>query len=114
MAQAVQQGFANYINFSGRSDRSEFWYWLLATFLFMAGGIAFDTAVFQVPDGVRGPASAIVSIVIALPTLSVSFRRLHDVGRSAWWILLASTGLGLPIVLYWMAMPSSSSSKYSG
>ena len=40
-AQAIQSGFANYVNFSGRAIRSEYWYWVLFA---MLGGLTTEIA----------------------------------------------------------------------
>lgn len=82
--QAVQSCLAKYATFSGRAARSEFWYWQL--FLLAAGLIA---EIFDFGIGWRGsPLTSIFWLVTLLPTLAVAARRLHDVGRSAWWLFL--------------------------
>jgi uncharacterized membrane protein YhaH (DUF805 family) len=40
-----------------------------------------------------------------MPTISVSVRRLHDVGRSGWWFLLTFTVIGALLLLYWYVRP---------
>jgi uncharacterized membrane protein YhaH (DUF805 family) len=70
-------GYRNYAQFSGRSTRSE--YWVFAAFLFVAQILSFLVA----------PVAALLFLVgSALPGLSASARRLHDVGRSGWWLVL--------------------------
>ena len=77
---AVKSGFSNYITFSGRACRSEFWYF----FLFMAIGsavtILLDGVVF--PGIIYSPLNSIFGLVTLLPWLAVSVRRLHDADRS--------------------------------
>ena len=83
---AIKLGFANYVNFSGRASRSEYWYWVL----FTTGG----EITARIIDGVIGGPEGwriiypIFALAIALPTLSVTVRRLHDLDYSSWWILL--------------------------
>jgi uncharacterized membrane protein YhaH (DUF805 family) len=82
--QAVQSCLAKYAAFSGRAARSEFWYWQL--FLVVGGLIA---EIFDFGIGWRGsPLGSIFWLLTLLPTLAVGTRRLHDVGRSGWWLLL--------------------------
>ena len=82
--QAVQSCLAKYVTFAGRAARSEFWYWQL--FLFVAGLIA---EIFDFGTDLRGsPLTSIFWLVTLLPTLAVAARRLHDVGRSGWWLFL--------------------------
>ena len=71
----------------GRATRSEFWYFMLfyLIFAFVVGLIdGFIVALTGFP---------ILSIVYLLgmiiPSLAVSIRRLHDIGKSGWWYLLA-------------------------
>ncbi len=83
--EAVQVCFNKFAVFSGRASRSEFWYFQLAAFLAgLATGIL-DTALFGSASGFS-PINTILSLAILLPSLSVSVRRLHDTGRSGWWI----------------------------
>ncbi len=45
--------------------------------------------------------STITSLILLLPSLAVAARRLHDVGRSGWWILIAFTVIGIIPLLIW-------------
>lgn len=89
----------NYIGFSGRARRKEFWMFILVN--------AFVTAVISILDKILGwnlgdddgVLSIIYSLLIFLPSLAVQFRRLHDVERSAWWLLL----MFIPVV-GWVAL----------
>lgn len=92
--EAIKSGFANYVSFSGRARRSEYWYWTL--FVIVA------TVAANIIDGVLGSAplvSLVVGLGLLLPGLAVSFRRLHDTGRSAWWLLILLVPLIGAIVL---------------
>lgn len=73
-----------YAVFEGRSRRSEFWYFCLFNFIisFILGiisGIVGDN------QGILG---TIYFLAILIPALAVSARRLHDIGKSGWWILI--------------------------
>ena len=48
----------------------------------------------------------IVALAVFLPSLGVAVRRLHDVGRSGWWILLAFTCIGGIVLIVWYCMDS--------
>jgi uncharacterized membrane protein YhaH (DUF805 family) len=89
--QAISAGFANYVNFHGRACRSEYWFWVLFYFL---GAIV--TLVLNLALDIQ-VANEMYSIVMALPTISVAIRRLHDLDRTGWWILL-----GLIPLLGWI------------
>ncbi len=53
-----------------------------------------------------GIASGIVNLALLLPTLAVCVRRLHDIGRSGWWLLLMLTIIGNIPVIYWLTRDS--------
>ena len=74
--------FQNYVNFDGRARRSEYWYFALANFIisFIMGFIF---------GALKLPLLAnIYSIAVLLPSIGVSIRRMHDVGKSGWYILI--------------------------
>ena len=85
MIEAVQSCLKNYVGFSGRARRSEYWYWVLATII-IAVILAIIEAVLGLSTEGDGPLSNLFNLAIFLPGLAVSFRRLHDTGRSGWWI----------------------------
>lgn len=87
-ADAVRSGFQNYVNFSGRSMRSEYWYWVLFTLLVNILANIIDPG---------GTLAGLAGLVFLLPGLAVAVRRLHDIGRSGWWLLV-----GLIPVLGWI------------
>ena len=67
----------NYVNFEGRAQRSEFWWFALFTF----AATVLLSAVSEVLAG-------LFSLAVLLPAIGVAVRRLHDVDRSGWWYLL--------------------------
>ncbi|MEY1555462.1 DUF805 domain-containing protein [Yoonia sp. R2331] len=98
-AEALKVCFSKYATFSGRASRSEYWYFVLWQFLigFVTG---FVDGFILGATGDFSPLNSIASLVLLLPTLAVSWRRLHDVNRSGWWIggfyivLFATVALG--------------------
>ncbi|MCC5992388.1 MAG: DUF805 domain-containing protein [Rhodobacteraceae bacterium] len=86
-SQAVSVSLTRYFTFSGRASRSEFWYFFLFTILIglLAGFL--DGVLFGYSwDDEFSPLSNSVSLALLIPSLSVGWRRLHDTGRSGWWI----------------------------
>ncbi len=80
--------FRNYINFSGRAQRPEFWCFTLFSFV--------TQAILNFIPFVRW----IYGLVLLLPSLAVTARRLHDTGRSARWLLVpAGVALGWAIII---------------
>ena len=50
-----------------------------------------------------GPLGAIVSLALMIPNFAVAARRLHDIGRSGWWQLIAFTVIGIFLLIFWWA-----------
>ena len=83
-----------YADFSTRASRKEFWsfalfYWFLCLAMFMISilvDVVFEHSfqMFRLTVGV----SVIIALLLMIPTYAVCVRRLHDTGRSGWWILL--------------------------
>jgi uncharacterized membrane protein YhaH (DUF805 family) len=90
---AVSTCLGKYADFSGRAGRPEFWWFfvfniaasLMASVL---DGLA-GTDVTSTPvTGDQGLIGILVTLLLLVPNLSVGARRLHDTGRSTWWLLL--------------------------
>ena len=85
MVEAVKSVLSQYFVFNGRARRSEFWFWVLATILVRILVAALEFILGLSYDG-SGVLSGILNLLIFFPGLAVTFRRLHDIGRSGWWI----------------------------
>lgn len=77
--------FKNYFNFKGRATRREFWWFCLA--LFIIAIFYFSIVMLVAPDKIMQ--SRIVMNIFTIPCYAVTVRRLHDTGRSGWWVLLS-------------------------
>ena len=100
-----------YVTFSGRAGRSE--YWFFALFNFLAGLIAgiIDSAVM----GDKGILSLIVLLGLFLPGMSVGIRRLHDIGKSGWWLLISLIPLiGIIVLIVFYCQKSDSETNEYG
>tara|TARA_B100000029_G_scaffold443503_1_gene462617 strand:+ start:902 stop:1441 length:540 start_codon:yes stop_codon:yes gene_type:complete len=79
-ADAIKIAFSKYADFRGRARRSEYWWFFL-----------FVQLVTQLPGiilpGVGSIVSLVAFLVTFIPSLSVTARRLHDIGRTGWWQL---------------------------
>lgn len=101
--QAIASGFANYVNFYGRATVPEFWLWVLFAGLVAVATEIVDAAIF-IPHPGLSPLNTLCTLVLLPPSLAVMARRLHDVGRSGWWLLLVPTGVGILVLLYWATL----------
>lgn len=103
---AAVSGLFNYFTFSYRSSRSEYWYFILFTFLLALVTSAIDMIVFSyTQQGLfnTGPTSVLLQLFLFIPGLSIAVRRLHDIGRSGWWIFIGVIPIiGLIIYIYWL------------
>jgi len=108
--QALVSGFKNYVNFSGRSPRSAYWYWVLWMIIlgFVAGMLdaVIDVVLgsdhyITIGHNQYGPLGTIITLATFLPGLALCIRRLHDVDRSGWWFLIVLTIFGCIFVIYW-------------
>jgi uncharacterized membrane protein YhaH (DUF805 family) len=82
---AIKLGSSNYFNFNGRATRAEYWWFVL--FLVPVSLITWIPLIGQV-----------IWLATSIPTISLTTRRLHDIGKSGWW-QLAYWGLGIVFAL---------------
>jgi uncharacterized membrane protein YhaH (DUF805 family) len=94
--QAISSGFSKYVNFRDRACRSEYWYWTLFTII--AGTVAGIIDVTLNTQFVTG----LFALVTFIPSVAIAVRRLHDLDRTGWWILIGFIPLiGSIILLIW-------------
>jgi uncharacterized membrane protein YhaH (DUF805 family) len=92
--EAVRSFWSNYSKFKGRSRRSEYWWIQLFLVLTNLAVAAIDLALMNgdverfIANGGGGIVGLIWILVTIVPALAVLVRRLHDIGRSAWWLLI--------------------------
>jgi len=90
-----------YAVFAGRARRKEYWMFCLFSGLVTLGLAFVDIATGLVQESVgTGLISGLYSLAVLLPGVAVSVRRLHDVGRSGWWLLVAFVPVIGAIVLF--------------
>lgn len=132
---SVKTCFRKYAVFEGRAARPEFWWFALFGFLgrlvigtldrvlfggFMRGYGMYGPGMHghgMYGYGFHGPAilATIFSLAILLPSLAVGARRLHDIGRSGWWMLLWFIPVvGWLVLLYWFIQPGPGGSNAYG
>lgn len=88
---AIVTCLKKYVEFNGRASRSEYWWFVL-----------FQLIVIVVLNLIYAPLSTLASLALLLPSIMVSIRRLHDVDKSGWFLLLAFIPLiGALVLLFW-------------
>ncbi|HBS50597.1 MAG TPA: DUF805 domain-containing protein [Rhodobacteraceae bacterium] len=109
---AVTTCFNKYATFEGRARRSEYWWWFL--FLLLSNLVLglLDGALFGENTAILGP---LFSLAVFLPSLAVGARRLHDTGRSGWWLLLGLIPLvGFLVLLFFFVQPGDEATNEYG
>jgi uncharacterized membrane protein YhaH (DUF805 family) len=92
---AVITCFNKYVEFKGRAARPEFWWFAL-----------FQFVVVVVLDAIYRPIGGLASLAMLLPGLAVAARRLHDIGKSGWFLLLLLIPvIGWLVLLYFYCQP---------
>lgn len=105
--QAISTCFNKYCTFTGRARRSEFWFWTLFVCLLSMVVAVLVGAAAGFDSGAYHAITGLVGLFFLLPNLAVTFRRLHDVGRSGWWWLIAFVPcVGVLILLYFELLDS--------
>jgi len=79
----------NYVNFTGRATRQQYWMYILFYIVFYFIAVTLDINLGQFDkEKMNGFISTVYTFGLLLPTVAILARRLHDIGRSSWWILL--------------------------
>jgi len=108
-SEAVRSVLTKYATFDGRAPRSEYWWWVVFYILVMMVAGIIDGAVAapmlgdEAFDSDSGrPVATVIWLALLLPGLGVGARRLHDIDRSGWWLLLWLIPLiGFIVLIYW-------------
>lgn len=79
-----------YADFSGRARRKEYWMYTLFAMLTYLVALGLDTSMDLGIGGLPyGPFYLITALALLIPGLAVSVRRMHDLGKSGWMLLIA-------------------------
>ena len=104
--EAVRSALNKYADFNGRASRSEYWYYVLFVFLV-------SLAISVVGSPIGGPRlvyvlNTLFTLAIFLPSLALTFRRLHDTGRTGLWFLLGFFPLTAIVLIVFLCLDSQS------
>ena len=99
--------FKNYVNFEGRATRPEYWWFTLA--------YAIVNIILSLIPRVGTILSGILGLAVLIPSIGVAVRRLHDINKSGWWLLIALVPIvGYIIVILWLVKPSDNGENQYG
>lgn len=91
---AVKACLNKYADFNGRAARPEFWWFFL-----------FQVGVYVVASTIHGLVYFLAFAALLLPAVAVGVRRMHDIGKSGWWMLLGLIPVVGLVLLYFAAQP---------
>ena len=108
--EAVKSVFSKYATFSGRARRSEYWYFFL--FCFIVNLVL--SALIGAAEGLAF-LSTLWSLATLVPTWAVSWRRMHDIGKSgAWYFIILVPIVGIILWIVWVCRDSEPGSNFYG
>jgi uncharacterized membrane protein YhaH (DUF805 family) len=112
--EAVKSCLRQYVGFSGRARRSEYWWFFLFVVIVSAVASVLDALLGTVSDDTNlGLIGTIVGLALVLPIIAVSVRRLHDTSRSGWWYLLVLIPIvGSIILIVFYCLDSHGDNQY--
>ena len=93
-----------YAVFGGRARRQEYWFFVLCNVLIMIALGLIDALIGISGDARRSILASLYSLAVLLPTIAVGVRRLHDTGRSGWWMLLSLVPVANLVLLVFLAL----------
>ena len=101
------QALKKYAVFSGRSRRKEYWFFVLIYVLIAIGLGIIDGVVGTMTATGVGILGTVFALALLIPSIAVTVRRLHDTGRTGWWILIGFIPLiGWIVLLVFMLLDS--------
>ena len=111
-----------YAKFDGRATRSEYWYFILFYFILALIVTLVDVLVINPMLGLTpeqaqqgGILQIILGLGLLIPTLALTIRRLHDIGKSGWWLLIALIPIiGALVLIYFYVQDSQAGSNIYG
>ena len=97
----MMEPLRKYTTFTGRARRAEYWWFFLAYFIVLIVASVIDRILGLGGTLGFGILYSLVALAVFLPSLGVSFRRIHDVDKSAWWLLIGLIPLAGIVLLVW-------------
>jgi len=109
--ESVKTCYQKYFTLSGRASRSEYWWFQLFGFVLAAILILLLSPIFGGHVLGNPTAENVLSLILlfafAIPQITVTVRRLHDIGRSGWWYLIQLVPiLGTLVIFIFCVMKS--------
>ena len=104
---AYADALLRYFDMFGRSSRSQYWWYQLSVVVVAFFAIIVDVAAgMHIAHYPKGILMVFVVVFHIVPQITISVRRLHDIGRSGFWYLLCFVPFGSLVLLYWSCLAS--------
>ena len=111
--ESITTCFKKSFTIKGRACRSEYWWFQFFYFLVVIVAVILDAVLVGGNLEAAGALEIVSQLILLLPSLAVTARRLHDVDRSGWWMLVGITIVGLiPLFIWWLAPGTNKKNKY--
>jgi uncharacterized membrane protein YhaH (DUF805 family) len=108
------QVLKKYAVFSGRARRRDYWFFIL-WYVIISIGLAIIDTVAGLRIGNAGVLQSLYALAVLIPGLAVTVRRLHDTGRTGWWVLIVFIPLiGMIVLLVFMFLDSQAGENEHG
>lgn len=107
LQEAVRSVLSQYAGFTGRARRSEYWFWTLA--------VVIASIIGAILDGIIGVQifQVVVALATLIPGLAVAVRRLHDISKSGWFLLIGLIPIiGFIVLIIWFVGDSHPDNEY--
>ena len=102
MNNAIKLAFQNYAVFKGRTLRRDYWFFWLFEIIVSYASQIIDRGFF----GNHGYALTLVDLFLVIPSLATGTRRMHDVGKRGWWLII-------PFVnIFFLVQPSDGDNRF--
>ncbi len=122
MIEAYKKFWSNYANFNGRTSRADYWWTFLANILvgmiigFVCGFISGLTGDSngEVSLGISTLLPSLYSLAIFVPSLAIAVRRLHDINKSGWYLLMGLIPFvgGIILLVYYLSDSVNTNNQY--
>ena len=108
------EALKKYAVFSGRSRRKEYWYFVLFSLIVSLVLSAIDALLGTFSSANVGLLGVIYGLAVLIPSIAVSVRRLHDIDRTGWWILIGLVPLigGIVLLVFALLDSTPGSNRY--
>lgn len=98
---SISAAFGKYVDIGGRAARREYWFFMLFLLLANIATLVLDLGIWRSVDFT--PFNALFAFLTVVPSFTAAIRRLHDTGRSGWWLLILLVPLvGAVLFIYWL------------